>query len=119
MTSLEGTWVGIGNDISLLNEQIDKSESKLIMIITHIEDETYVVKTQYFSFNGLLESEEHFLILRNANVFISEDATGNGINFFEFEENCFFELNKLTYKYNLNGNVEYNSLNGVYILYKE
>jgi hypothetical protein len=119
MNSIEGTWIGAGTDISLSDGQINKSESKLVMVIEHIEDHTYAVKTQYFSFNGLLETEENFLILRKGNEFISEDPTGNGINYFEFEHECSLELNKLTYKYNLNGNVEYNSLNGKYLLNKE
>ncbi len=120
MKSIEGIWEGNGHDISLTEGNIEKTPLKLFMEIKHIEGNNYSVKTQFFYIDGPLQTEEHFLILRNEEEFISEDATGSGINFYKFEQGFhLLGLHKLTYKYNLNGKSEWGNINGEYILHKK
>lgn len=119
MKSIEGLWEGTGEEITLLeNGVIKKICLKLFFEIKKVEGNTYIGKTKYFLIDGPLHFEENFLILRNGDEFISEDSSGSGINFYNFEQGFhLFGLNKLTYKYNLNGS-SLGNLNGEYILYR-
>jgi hypothetical protein len=122
MGLIEGMWEGIGEEISLLEgDVIEKTPLKLFVNIKKVSCNSYIVKTQYYIINGPLQFEETYLILRNEDQdeFISEDASGSGINFYKFEKGFhFFGLNKLTYKYNINGNSEIGTSNGEFILYR-
>ena len=118
MHTIEGIWEGIGTDILLKNNGlIKKTQSKLVMNITHVENDVYLVKTLYIFLDGGFDTEETFLIQRDNDNFISEDPTGYGINFFDFKkDNC---SNKLFYKYNLNGHDVWPCLCGNYELDKK
>ena len=120
MGLIDGLWEGIGEDVMLLDGGIiEKVPLKLFLEIKKVSGNSYVVKTQYFFINGPLQIEETFLILRNEDEFISEDSSGSGINFYKFEKGLhLFGLNKLTYKYNINGKSEFGNLNGEYVLYR-
>ena len=117
MLEIEGIWEGIGKDLELINGMIEKTESILVMKITKIENLVYLVNTHYTFVNGNFDTEETFLIQRDGNSFISEDAGGNGINKFDFLKiDC---SEKLLYQYNINGGKIYLNLCGNYILTKK
>ena len=120
MKSIEGLWVGIGDEIILLRGgNIEKIPLKLLFEITKVDGNSYSGKTQYFLMKGKLKFEDTFLILREGDEFIGEDSTGTGINFYKFEQGFhLFGLNKLTYKYNINSKSEFGNLNGEYVLYR-
>lgn len=121
MKSIEGLWEGTGFDIALLEGGMtEKTPLKLFLEIKKVEGNIYIGKTQYFFIDGPLQVEEPgFLILRDCESFTSEDPSGSGINYYDFEQGFnLFGLNKLTYKYNINGKSEFGNLTGEFVLFR-
>lgn len=112
MTKIEGTWYGSGFEVnSVVANNVSNVVTlrlKLTLTFTHIHENVYNVKAVYiFADSGAIfglpfkcgdiNYQANFLINKSGNKFISEDDSGNGIDYFEFDGN------KLEFGYNTNG----------------
>jgi len=107
---ITGNWKGKGIEINHVVNNVNSYTVKLnlTMIIRKISDDVYRIISTYtyannitiynVSYNaGDVNWIDDMLIYKNGNKFITEDGTGDGINFYKFKNN------KLYYIYNING----------------
>lgn len=120
MVRLQGTWEGFGFDYTLgSGNKVLYLKFKITLIATQIyKTDFYKFKITYINLptpsnpNIIDNIINNIIVDANKCNFISEDATGNGINTFSLNGK------KLTFRYNLNGSSIYGNTSGKYILYK-
>ena len=116
MVRLQGTWDGFGYEYELRSgNKVLYLKYKVTIIATQIyKTDYYKLKITYVCLTTPLEPNiiENVIVVANKCNFISEDATGDGINTFSLNGK------KLTFGFNINGSSVYGNISGKYILYK-